>query len=99
VREGFPPRKGVAEGAVRNATAMVLAVSGSINAIKHLQATAVEAKKGVDVYALWEEMGRKVPILRAVRPNSAVRIEQFEDAGGAAAMLKRLAPVIDTTAM
>ena len=45
----------------------------------------------VDIYALWEEMGRKVPVLSAVRPNGAVRIEQFEDAGGAGAMLKRLA--------
>jgi dihydroxy-acid dehydratase len=99
VEEGLTPRKVLTEAAFRNATAMVLAVSGSINAIKHLQATAVEAENGVDVYALWEEMGRKVPILSAVRPNGAVRIEQFEDAGGAAAMLKRLAPVIDTTAM
>src|SRR3984893_12251443 len=99
VEEGLTPRKVLIEAAFRNATAMVLAVSGSINAIKHLQATAVEAENGVDVYALWEEMGRKVPILSAVRPNGAVRIEQFEDAGGAAAMLKRLAPVIDTTAM
>jgi dihydroxy-acid dehydratase len=99
VEEGLTPRKVLTEAAFRNATAMVLAVSGSINAIKHLQATAVEAENGVDVYALWEEMGRKVPILSAVRPNGAVRIEQFEDAGGAAAMLKRLVPVIDTTAM
>jgi dihydroxy-acid dehydratase len=99
VEDGLTPRKVLTEAAFRNATAMVLAVSGSINAIKHLQATAVEAENGVDVYALWEEMGRKVPILSAVRPNGAVRIEQFEDAGGAAAMLKRLAPVIDTTAM
>ena len=99
VEEGLTPRKVLTEAAFRNATAMVLAVSGSINAIKHLQATAIEAENGVDVYALWEEMGRKVPILSAVRPNGAVRIEQFEDAGGAAAMLKRLAPVIDTTAM
>jgi dihydroxy-acid dehydratase len=99
VQEGLTPRKVLTEAAFRNATAMVLAVSGSINAIKHLQATAVEAENGVDVYALWEEMGRKVPILSAVRPNGAVRIEQFEDAGGAGAMLKRLAPVIDTTAM
>jgi dihydroxy-acid dehydratase len=99
VEEGLTPRKVLTEAAFRNATAMVLAVSGSINAIKHLQATAVEAENGVDVYALWEEMGRIVPILSAVRPNGAVRIEQFEDAGGAAAMLKRLAPVIDTTAM
>jgi dihydroxy-acid dehydratase len=99
VEEGLAPRRVLTEGAFRNAAAMVLAVSGSINAIKHLQATASEAENGVDVYALWEEMGRKVPILSAVRPNGAVRIEQFEDAGGAAAMLKRLAPVLDTTAM
>jgi dihydroxy-acid dehydratase len=99
VEEGLTPRKVLTEAAFRNATAMVLAVSGSINAIKHLQATAIEAENGVDVYALWEEMGRKVPILSAVRPNGAVRIEQFEDAGGAAAMLKRLAPLIDTSAM
>ena len=78
---------------------MVLGVSGSINAIKHLQATAVEAGTEVDIYALWEEMGRKVPVLSAVRPNGAVRIEQFEDAGGAGAMLKRLAPLLDTSAM
>jgi dihydroxy-acid dehydratase len=99
VEEGLTPRKVLTEAAFRNATAMVLAVSGSINAIKHLQATAIEAENGVDVYALWEEMGRKVPILSAVRPNGAVRIEQFEDAGGAAAMLKRLAPLIDMSAM
>jgi dihydroxy-acid dehydratase len=99
VEEGLTPRKVLTEAAFRNAAAMVLAVSGSINAIKHLQATATEAESGVDVYALWEEMGRKVPILSAVRPNGAVRIEQFEDAGGAAAMLKRLESLIDTTAL
>jgi len=99
VEEGLTPRKILTEAAFRNAAAMVLAVSGSINAIKHLQATAVEAESGVDVYALWEEMGRTVPILAAVRPNGAVRIEQFEDAGGAAAVLKRLAPLIDMRAM
>ncbi|HEY1724862.1 MAG TPA: dihydroxy-acid dehydratase [Steroidobacteraceae bacterium] len=99
VHEGLTPRLVLTEAAFRNAVAMVLAVSGSINAIKHLQATAVEAGTAVDIFALWEEMGRKVPVLSAVRPNGAVRIEQFEDAGGAAAMLKRLAPLIDTSAL
>jgi dihydroxy-acid dehydratase len=99
VYEGLTPRRVLTEAAFRNAVAMVLAVSGSINAIKHLQATAVEAGTKVDIFALWEEMGRKVPVLSAVRPNGSVRIEQFEDAGGAAAMLKRLAPIIDTTAL
>jgi dihydroxy-acid dehydratase len=99
VNEGLTPRRVLTEAAFRNAVAMVLAVSGSINAIKHLQATAVEAGVAVDIYALWEEMGRKIPVLSAVRPNGSVRIEQFEDAGGAGAMLKRLAPLIDTSAL
>jgi dihydroxy-acid dehydratase len=99
VQEDLTPRKVLTEAAFRNAVAMVLGVSGSINAIKHLQATAVEAGTAVDIYALWEEMGRKVPVLSAVRPNGAVRIEQFEDAGGAGAMLKRLEPLLDTSAM
>ena len=99
VHEDLRPRRILTEAAFRNAAAMTLAVSGSINAIKHLQATAVEAGTDVDLFAIWEEMGRKVPVLTAVRPNGPVRIEGFEDAGGAAAMLKRLAPVIDTEAM
>lgn len=99
VREGLTPRKIMAEGAFRNAAALVLAVSGSINAIKHLQATAREAETDIDLYAIWEEMGRKVPVLSAVRPNGQVRVEQFEDAGGASALLKQLAPVIDGTAL
>lgn len=99
VKEGLTPRKVLTEAAFRNAVAMVLAVSGSINAIKHLQATATEAEADVDIFALWDEMGRKVPILSAVRPNGEVRIEEFEDAGGAAAMLKQLAPVLDTSAL
>lgn len=99
VLQGLTPRRILTEAAFRNAAAMVLAVSGSINAIKHLQATATEGETGVDLFAIWEEMGRKVPVLSAVRPNGEVRIEEFEDAGGARAMLKQLEPLLDTTAL
>jgi dihydroxy-acid dehydratase len=98
VHEDLRPRQILTEGAFRNAIATVLAVSGSINAIKHLQATAVEAESGIDVHALWEEMG-DVPVISAVRPTGEVRIEQFEDAGGARAVLKRLESRIDTSVM
>lgn len=97
VHEGLTPRKIMTEGAFRNAAAMVLAVSGSINAIKHLQAAASEGCLTTDIYAIWDELGRKVPTLSAVRPNGDVRIEQFEDAGGARAMLKQLESVLDTS--
>jgi dihydroxy-acid dehydratase len=96
VNEGLTPRQVMTEGAFRNAVATVLAVSGSINAIKHLQAIAVESQVDVDIFALWDEVGRQVPVLSAVRPNGEVRIEEFEDAGAAAAILKQIAPLIDT---
>ena len=98
VREDLKPRQIMTEGAFRNAIATVLAVSGSINAIKHLQATAVEAENGLDIFQMWEEMS-DVPVISAVRPTGEVRIEQFEDAGGARAVLKRLESRIDTSAL
>jgi dihydroxy-acid dehydratase len=98
VNEDLKPRDILTPGAFKNAVATVLAVSGSINAIKHLQATAIEAQNGLDVFALWEEMS-DVPVLSAVRPTGDVRIEQFEDAGGARAVLKRLEGRIDTSAL
>jgi dihydroxy-acid dehydratase len=98
VGEQLLPRDILTEGAFRNAIATVLAVSGSINAIKHLQATAIEAENGLDIFAMWEEMS-DVPVLCAVRPTGDVRIEQFEDAGAARAILKRLLPRIDGNAL
>jgi dihydroxy-acid dehydratase len=99
VQEQLLPRDILTATAFRNAAAMVLAVSGSINAIKHLQATATEAGLAISLFDIWEELANIVPVLAAVRPNGRVRIEQFEDAGGAAAILKQLAAVIDTNAL
>src|SRR5690606_23084924 len=96
---GLNPRKVLTPEAFHNAVATVLAVSGSINAIKHLQAIASEAQVDVDIFAMWDEIGRKVPVLSAVRPNGEVRIEEYEDAGGAAATLKQLAPLLKTGAL
>lgn len=99
VLDDLKPRAILTEGAIRNAVAAVLAVSGSINCIKHLQATAVESGLDVDVFALFNELGRKVPVLSAVRPNGDDSIEAFEAAGGARAILKQLEPLLDTDAL
>ena len=53
----------------------------------------------LDVYELFNELGDEVPVLSAVRPNGEDSIEQFEDAGGAHALLKQLEPLLDTSAM
>ena len=98
VNEQLLPRDIMTPAAFRNAVATLLAVGGSINAIKHLQATAIEAENGVDVFALMEEFS-DVPLLSPVRPTGAVRIEQFEDAGGARAVLRRLQSRINPSAL
>jgi dihydroxy-acid dehydratase len=82
----------VTAGAFHNAVAAVLAVSGSINCIKHLQATVVEACADVDVFASFNELGGRIPVLSAVRPNGPDSIEAFEAAGGAQALLQQLGP-------
>jgi dihydroxy-acid dehydratase len=99
VLENLTPRSILTPGAFRNAVASVLAVSGSINCIKHLQATAVEAGVDLDVFALFNELGRQVPVLSAVRPNGDDSIEAFEAAGGARALLKQLSPLLDLDAL
>src|SRR5215470_10171366 len=87
VREDLKPRDILSPASFANAAAAVLAVSGSINCIKHLQATAIEAGVDVDVFQLFNDLGEKVPVLSAVAPNGTDTIEAFEAAGGARALM------------
>jgi dihydroxy-acid dehydratase len=99
VLEDLKPRDILTPGAFRNAVAAVLSVSGSINCIKHLQATAVEAGLDLDVFALFNELGDRIPVLSAVRPNGEDTIEEFEAAGGAQAIMKQLESLLDLDAL
>ena len=99
VFDDLKPRDILSPGSFENAAAAVLAVSGSINCIKHLQATAIEAGVDVDVFQLFNDIGEKIPVLSAVAPNGTDTIEAFEAAGGAKALLKQLEPLIDVNAM
>jgi dihydroxy-acid dehydratase len=99
VLDDLKPREIMTEGAFRNAVAAVLAVSGSINCIKHLQATAVETGVDLNVFEAFNELGRKIPVLAAVRPNGDDSIEAFDAAGGARAVMKQLEPMLAGGAM
>jgi dihydroxy-acid dehydratase len=99
VLEDLKPRDILTPGAFRNAAAAVLAVSGSINCIKHLQATAIEAGLDIDVFRMFNDLGAEIPVLSAVRPNGNDSIEAFEAAGGAQALMKQLEAKLDTRAL
>jgi dihydroxy-acid dehydratase len=90
VWEDLKPRDILTSEAFANAVMVTLAVSGSINVIKHLQAIAKEAKCDIDVYKLFEEYADKIPLLAGISPNGRHYIEDFEAAGGARAVMKQL---------
>ena len=93
------PRDILTRGAFANAVRAVLAVGGSVNCVKHLQAVATEADCDADVYAMFEDFGATVPVIAGVRPVGTQSIEEFEAAGGARAVLKQLRPLLDVSAL
>jgi dihydroxy-acid dehydratase len=99
VEEDLRPRQILTRGAFANAAMALLAVSGSINCIKHLQATAVEAGSDLDFYKLFEDCTQVTPVLSAVRPIGDTSIEAFEAAGGARAVMKQLASLLHLDAL
>ena len=81
----------------------ILAVGGSVNCVKHLQATAAEAGLAVDIYAMFERFADEVPVLSALRPVGDRLIEEFEqkpapdgtrDARGVVSRKKQLLPAV-----
>jgi dihydroxy-acid dehydratase len=99
VEEDQKPRSLLTKAAFSNAVTAILAVSGSVNCLKHLQAIAVEAGCDVDVYGLFEERAPKVPLLTDVKPNGDTQVTAFDAAGGTLGLLKQLAPLLDLSAM
>lgn len=93
------PRDIITAGAVRNGVRTMLAVGGSMNCIKHLQAVAIESELDIDVWDLFHSLGRETPLLCSVRPNGPRLIEEFEDAGGGATILRELLPLLDGDAI
>lgn len=94
VWDDVKPRQILTEGAFANAVKAILAVGGSVNCVKHLQATATEAGLDCDIYAMFERFADEVPVLSALRPVGDRLIEEFEAAGGARALMKQLAPLM-----
>jgi dihydroxy-acid dehydratase len=99
VLDDLRPRQILTAAAFTNAVRAVLAVGGSVNCIKHLQAVSTEAEAGVDVYGLFERLADSTPVIAGVRPVGEHTIEQFEDAGACHAVLRRLQPLLAQDAL
>lgn len=95
IKEDLRPSQILTSAAFRNAFAVSLAVSGSVNVLRHLAAVAAEAGLDLDVYDIISDLGEHVPQLAGIKPCGPNRIEDLDAAGGTLAVMKALEPVLD----
>lgn len=94
VHQDIRPRDILTEAAFENAVKVTLAISGSINCVKHLQAIANDAGVALQIGPMFRKFGAQAPMLTDVRPNGETLTETFEDAGGGAGIMRQLASVL-----
>ncbi|KZY40106.1 dihydroxy-acid dehydratase [Roseovarius sp. HI0049] len=94
VWEDLRPSKILTPEAFENAAAVAMALSTSINVMRHMQAVAEEGQVPVDIYDVFAGLDGKVPVLCAIKPNGDGRIEQLDAAGGTQAIMSRLRGVL-----
>jgi dihydroxy-acid dehydratase len=99
VEENLQPREVLTPSAFENAVMVLLAISGSINAVRHLQGVAVEAEVDVKIHELLEKYADEIPLLCQIRPAGPGRVYQLEQHGGARAVMKRLVSKLHTDAL
>jgi dihydroxy-acid dehydratase len=84
----------ITEASVRNAMVVLQAIGGSTNALIHLTALAARAGVRLDL-ALFDRLGRDVPLLLNLKPSGAHYMEHFHYAGGLPALMRELSPLLD----
>jgi dihydroxy-acid dehydratase len=91
------PRDILTAGSFTNALTVLLALSGSTNAIIHLFAMARRAGIPMSIEAL-NTAAARVPVLVDCKPAGTGYLEDLHYAGGVPVLLKELAPLLDTGA-
>src|SRR5207248_11126699 len=83
------PRSVAGRKAFENAMALDMAMGGSTNTVLHILAAAREGEVGFTIGDI-DEIGRRVPCLSKVAPNSDYHMEDVHRAGGIPAILGEL---------
>ncbi|WP_413717765.1 dihydroxy-acid dehydratase [Silicimonas sp. MF1-12-2] len=87
------PSEVITEKSIENALRVLLALSGSTNAIIHLMAIAGRAGVNVSLERL-NELSDTTPVLVNLKPVGAHYMEDFYFAGGVGAVLRELRPLL-----
>ena len=87
--ESVLPRSIATKAAFENAMALDMAMGGSTNTVLHILAAAQEGEVDFTISEI-DEIGRRVPCLSKVAPNSDYHMEDVHRAGGIPAILGEL---------
>lgn len=96
VFDDLKPADILTKAAFRNASALLMALGGSTNAIIHL--TAIAGRLNIPMYPeVFNEMAQLVPCIANVQPAGSYLIDEFDHAGGIPAVLNSLNTILDGT--
>ena len=98
IAAGLTPDRILTPKALANALRVLLAIGGSTNGIIHLTAIAGRLGIAIDLEAL-DRIGRETPVLVDLKPSGAHYMEDFHKAGGLAAVLRELKPLLHLDAL
>ena len=94
VAGGPTARAIISRAALRNASVILQATSGSTNALVHLAAIAGRAGLSYDL-AEFDAIGRETPVLLNLKPAGSFFMEDFHAGGGLPALWRRLKDRLD----
>jgi dihydroxy-acid dehydratase len=94
VAEDVRPTQIMTAAALDNAIRVLAAIDGSSNAVLHL--LAIAGRLGIDLpRERFDELSHETPVLVNLRPAGEFYMEDFFYAGGGAALLNSLSPLLD----
>ncbi len=97
-KEGLTPAKIMTVQAFENALRVLLAISGSTNAIVHLAAMAGRLGIELDLEA-FDRIGRETPVLVDLKPTGQHYMEDLYRVGGLATILREIKPLLNLDAL
>ncbi|HVL74921.1 MAG TPA: dihydroxy-acid dehydratase, partial [Noviherbaspirillum sp.] len=96
--EKVKPTDIVNEKSIENALRMLLAISGSTNALVHL--TAMAGRLGIDIsLERLNELSETTPVLVDLKPTGSYYMEDFNAAGGVPAVMRELRDLLHLDCM
>ncbi len=98
-RSDTRPRDIITGESIRNAIRVCLAVGGSIHALYHIPAIAIEAGLKMDVWGIFDKLSNEIPTMAGITPNGRHTMRDYEKAGGTPALMRSIAHKLDAEAL